>query len=49
MVVTPVPPLDSLSAGFVVGQLAGGGSDPERVVYHNVAPRQDDDQPREGN
>ena len=49
VVVTPVPPLDSLSAGFVVGQLAGGGSDPERVVYHNVAPRQDDDQPREGN
>jgi len=49
VVVTPVPPLDSLSAGFVVGQLAGGGADPERVVYHNVAPRRDDEVPREGN
>ncbi|HZB72296.1 MAG TPA: hypothetical protein VE395_09175 [Acidimicrobiales bacterium] len=49
VVSTPVPPLDSLSAGFVIGQLAGGEAAPERVVYHNVAPRQDDDDPREGN
>jgi hypothetical protein len=49
VVVTPVPPLDSLSAGFVIGQLAGGAAEPERVVYHNVAPRQDDEEAREGN
>jgi S-adenosylmethionine hydrolase len=49
VVVTPVPPLDSLSAGFVIGQLAGGDAEPERVVYHNVAPRQDDEEAREGN
>jgi S-adenosylmethionine hydrolase len=49
VVVTPVPPLDSLSAGFVVGQLAGGGAEPERAVFHNVAPRRDDEDPREGN
>lgn len=49
VVVTPVPPLDSLSAGFVVGQLAGGPAEPRRVVYHNVAPRRDDDEAREGN
>jgi hypothetical protein len=49
VVATPVPPLDSLSAGFVIGQLAGGGAEPERVVYHNVAPRQDEDGAREGN
>jgi hypothetical protein len=49
VVATPVPPLDSLSAGFVIGQLAGSGGEPERVVYHNVAPRQDDEDPREGN
>lgn len=49
VVATPVPPLDSLSAGFVIGQLAGGEAAPDRVVYHNVAPRQDDDDPRQGN
>ncbi len=49
VVVTPVPPLDSLSGGFVIGQLAGGGGPPDRAVYHNVAPRQDDDDPRADN
>lgn len=49
VVVTPVPPLDSLSAGFVIGQLAGGGGPPARAVFHNVAPRQDDERAREGN
>jgi hypothetical protein len=49
VVPTPVPPLDSLSAGFVIGQLAGGDGPPERAVFHNVAPRRDDEDAREGN
>jgi hypothetical protein len=45
----PVPPFDTVSAGFCVAQLAFGEGPPDRVVYANVAPRQDEDEPREDN
>src|SRR5919112_793109 len=45
----PVPPFDTVSAGFCVAQLAFGEGPADRVVYANVAPRQDEDRPREDN
>ena len=45
----PVPPFDTVSAGFCVAQLAFGEGPGDRVVYANVAPRQDEDEPREDN
>src|SRR3569833_647084 len=45
----PVPPFDTVSAGFCVAQLAFGDGPADRVLYANVAPRQDEDQPREDN
>src|SRR3712207_2850986 len=45
----PVPPFDTVSAGFCVAQLAFGEGPPDRIVYANVAPRQDEDEPREDN
>jgi hypothetical protein len=45
----PVPPFDTVSAGFCVAQLAFGEGPADRVVYANVAPRQDEDSPREDN
>ncbi len=49
VVPTPVPPFDTLSAGFCVGQLALTDGPRDRIVYSNVAPRQDADDPRPGN
>lgn len=49
VVYTPVGPFDTLAAGFCVAQLALGDGARDRIVYHNVAPRQDDDNPRPGN
>lgn len=49
VVATPVPAFDTLSAGFCVGQLARTDGPADRIVYHNVAPRADSDQPRPGN
>src|ERR671939_1587413 len=45
----PVPPFDTVSAGFCVAQLAFGDGPSDAVVYANVAPRQDEDEPREDN
>jgi hypothetical protein len=45
----PVPPFDTVSAGFCVAQLAFGDGPPDRVLYANVAPRQDEDRPRQDN
>src|SRR4051794_15955468 len=45
----PVPPFDTVSAGFCIAQLAFGDGPPDRVVYANVAPRQDEDSPRADN
>jgi S-adenosylmethionine hydrolase len=45
----PVPPFDTVSAGFCLAQLAFGDGPPDRVLYANVAPRQDEERPREDN
>jgi hypothetical protein len=45
----PVPPFDTVSAGFCVAQLAFGDGPADAVVYANVAPRQDEDAPRADN
>ena len=45
----PVPPFDTVSAGFCIAQLAFGEGPGDRVVYANVAPRQDSESPREDN
>ena len=46
---TPVGPFDTLAAGFVIAQLALNDGPAERVVFHNVAPRQDERDPRRAN
>lgn len=43
VVSTAVPPFATLSAGFVVAQLALNDGPGDRAVFHNVAPRRDDD------
>ena len=45
----PVPAFDTVSAGFCIAQLAFGEGPADRVLYANVAPRQDTDDPRDGN
>jgi hypothetical protein len=49
IVATPVGPFDTLAAGFVVAQLALNEGPAERVVFHNVAPRRDETDPRRAN
>jgi hypothetical protein len=49
VIYTPVGPFDTLAAGFCVAQLALGEGPATRIIYHNVAPRQDDDDPRSEN
>lgn len=46
---TPVPPFDTVSAGFCAAQLALGDAGGPRLVYTNVAPRADHPDPRPGN
>jgi hypothetical protein len=46
---TPVPPFATLAAGFCVAQLGLNEAPAGTLVYHNVAPRQDEDGPREAN
>jgi hypothetical protein len=46
---TPVGPFDTVAAGFCVAQLALGEGPADTLVYHNVAPREDDDDPRPDN
>ena len=48
-VLVPVPPFATLAAGFCIAQLALNEAPPGTLVYHNVAPRQDADEPREAN
>jgi S-adenosyl-l-methionine hydroxide adenosyltransferase len=45
----PVPPFDTVGAGFCAAQLALNEGPSDRVVYINVAPRQDEDEPRADN
>jgi S-adenosylmethionine hydrolase len=49
VIAVPVPAFDTVSAGFCVAQLAFGDGPADRIVYANVAPRQDEDDPREDN
>ncbi len=49
LVTVPVPAFDTVSAGFCVAQLALTPGPPDRVVFHNVAPRGDTPDPRPGN
>lgn len=49
IVATSVAPFDTLAAGFVVAQLALTAGPAGRVVFHNVAPRRDEANPRREN
>ena len=49
IIATPVGPFDTLAAGFVVAQLALNDGPAERIVFHNVAPRRDETDPRRSN
>lgn len=48
-VLTPVPPFCTFAAGFCIAQLALNPAPPGTIVYHNVAPRSDDDAARAAN
>ncbi len=48
-VLTPVPPFATLAAGFCVAQLALNEAPVGTLIYHNVAPREDDPNARAGN
>lgn len=48
-VLTPVPPFCTLAAGFCIAQLALNPAPPGTIIYHNVAPRGDDDAARARN
>ncbi|MEJ2292499.1 MAG: SAM-dependent chlorinase/fluorinase [Deinococcales bacterium] len=49
LVLTAVPPFATLAAGFVSAQLSLNEAPPGTVVFHNVAPRRDDEGPRADN
>ncbi|MBB2943029.1 hypothetical protein FB565_002742 [Actinoplanes lutulentus] len=49
VITVPVPAFDTVSAGFCVAQLAFGEGPADRIIYANVAPRQDHDEPRANN
>jgi hypothetical protein len=48
-VLTPVPPFSTLAAGFCIAQLGLNPAPAGTLIYHNVAPREDDDEARERN
>ena len=48
-VLVPVPAFSSLAAGFCVAQLGLAEAPPGTIVYHNVAPRLDDEEARTAN
>ena len=48
-VLTPVPPFATLAAGFCIAQLGLNEAPAGTLVYHNVAPREDDPAARAGN
>jgi S-adenosylmethionine hydrolase len=48
-VLTPVPPFSTLAAGFCVAQLGLNEAPAGTLIYHNVAPRADDEEARVGN
>ena len=46
---TPVPPFSTLAAGFCIAQLGLNEAPAGTLIYHNVAPRADDEEARAGN
>ncbi len=48
-VLTPVPPFSTLAAGFCIAQLGLNEAPAGTIIYHNVAPRMDDEEARSGN
>lgn len=46
---TPIPAFSTLAAGFCIAQLGLNDAPPGTIIYHNVAPRQDDPQARSAN
>src|ERR687886_1784317 len=48
-VLTPVPAFATLAAGFCIAQLGLNEAPAGTLIYHNVAPREDDEEAREGN
>src|SRR5215212_3935072 len=46
---TPMPAFATLAAGFCVAQLGLNPAPPNTLIYHNVAPRKDDEEARAGN
>ena len=46
---TPVAPFSTLAAGFCIAQLGLNEAPTGTLIYHNVAPREDDEAVREGN
>lgn len=48
-VLTPVPPFSTLAAGFCIAQLGLNEAPAGTLIYHNVAPREDDEEARQGN
>src|SRR5919107_1524389 len=49
VVVTSVGPFDTLGAGFCIGQLALNDGPQDMVLYANIAPRRDEEDPRRDN
>ena len=49
LVCSPVPPFSTLAAGFCIAQLGLHAAPPGTLIYHNVAPREDDQEARRGN
>jgi S-adenosylmethionine hydrolase len=48
-VLIPVPPFATLAAGFCIAQLGLNPAPAGTLIYHNVAPREDDDDARRDN
>ena len=48
-VLTPVPAFSTLAAGFCLAQLGLNAAPAGTIVYHNVAPRADEEEAREAN
>ena len=48
-VLVPVPPFCTVAAGFCIAQLGLHPAPPGALIYHNVAPREDDEAARPGN
>lgn len=48
-ILTPVPAFSTLAAGFCIAQLGLNEAPAGTLIYHNIAPREDDAQARPGN